>query len=109
MTAADVVYHLVWDIAPVVFLFCVLLGSVLVWRRARRAAALAQVVGATLVFIGWGLTKLRWSTVDPADLSVYAETLRSEAMRITILLAPLVGLAMFSIGYLSHAVKHERI
>ena len=109
MTATDAVYHLIWDIAPVVFLFCVLLGSILVWRRARRAAALAQVVGAALVFVGWSLTTLRWSTVIPSDLSLYAETMRSEAMRIAMLLAPLVGSALFSIGYLSHALKRERI
>src|SRR4051794_21364441 len=105
MTAVDAVYHLVWDVAPVVFLFCVLLGSVLVWTRAPNAATLAQVVGATLGFIGWGLTTLRWSTVNPSDASLYAEMLQSEAMRITMLFAPLVGLALFSIGYLSHACE----
>lgn len=109
MSATNVMYHLVWDLAPVAFPLCVVIGSVLVWRRTRRASALAQLIGAALVFIGWGLFKLRWSTVEPTDLSLYAETLRSETMRITMLLAPLIGLAVFSIGYLSYAVKTKRI
>ena len=109
MNASDLVYHLIWDVAPVAFLLCIVVGSVLVWRRTRRAAALAQLIGAGLTFIGWGLLTLRWSTVVPSDLSLYAETLRSEAMRLTMSLAPLVGAAVFSVGYLCDAIKRERI
>ena len=109
MTLTALVYHLVWHVLPSVALLCVVVGASLLWLRTKRTASLLQLVASVLLFFGITLDRIRWQLVTPYDHSVFADVMRSESMRIAMLLAPLLGLLFFSVGYLCYARTQERI
>ncbi len=109
MTFTDLFYHLIWDVLPVAALICVVVGASLLWIRTKRTSSLLQMVASVLLFFGITLDRVRWQFVTPDDHSAFADVLRSESLRIAMLLAPLLGLIVFSIGYLWYARTQERI
>ncbi len=109
MTLDDFLFHLVWDVTPIVALFCVVLGAALLWRFTRRASSLLQLVASVFLFFGIGLHRVRWQLVTPYDNSVFADVLRSEALRVAMLIAQSVGFALFAASYLWYARGQRRI
>jgi TRAP-type mannitol/chloroaromatic compound transport system permease large subunit len=109
MTLTDLIYHLVWDVVPFAALLCVVVGAALLWIRTKRTSAMLQMVASVLLFLGMALDRVRWQFVTPYDNSAFADVLRSESMRIVMLLAPLLGLTVFSISYLWYARAQKRI
>ena len=109
MPLFDLIYHLIYDVAPSVMLLCVTVGAGVLWHRTKRSSSLVQFIGSLLLFAGFALQQLRWSTVTPYDHSLYADVMRSEPMRIGMGLAFYIGLGIFAISYAWFARAHERI
>ena len=109
MQLVDLIYRLIYDVAPIVMLLCVVVGACILWRRTKRALCLAQFIASLLLFGGFAFQPLRWSSVTSYDHSVYAEVMSSKAMRIGMGLALYIGCLAFSISYVWFALTHKRI
>ena len=109
MPVGDLIYRLIYDVAPNVMLLCVVVGAGVLWRRTKRALCLAQFIASLLLFVGFAFDQLRWSSVSSGDHSVYADVMRSEPMRIGMGLAFYFGCLGFALSYVWFALTHKRI
>ncbi len=108
MPLIDLVLRLI-DATPVVMLLCIAVGAGVLWRRSRCLSSLTQFVGALLLFAGFAISQLRlWST-SPYSQSAYAHALRSDTMRTVEESAVLIGVTVFALGFLRHALTYKHI
>jgi hypothetical protein len=102
MTIVDLMHHFVQDAMPIAVPLCVVVGAALLWRRTRRASAVVQLVGSTLILYAMIVNQFWWHSNG-------LDAVRSEPVRISMDIAMFLGFLLFPVSYLLYAVRQMRI
>jgi hypothetical protein len=105
-TAGDWLYYVLSMFVPLVL--CVAVGSFVLWRRTKRAAALTQLVASALIFLPWLLGQIRYF-MTPSTESAFARLFWSQGFNEAMSLLLHLSLVVFGLGYIWYALTERRI
>jgi hypothetical protein len=89
-------------VPPGLLMFCVVIGALLLWTRTKSAAALVQLVAASLLFVDWAVFAIYQLClrIEPFGLDPVATPEPFQAARRIVVLVALVA---FPIAYVWYA------
>ena len=99
-----------WHFMPVLWLLCIVVGALLLWRRTKHIAALAQFVAAAGFFVCIFVDWLReFSAPPPFDTSWFAKLVWSSHLSDFGFIVMIICVLVFPIAYLWYAITQKRI